>query len=353
MEKAEVMKRFRSRINNVNLNRFRSLFQIGAFLILIYGGYYLGLELGRGLPIMTCLYNHHLYGSGGCFFGYFQRLLTLPWPFYLTTPWGKKNLIMFLVFLMWFLFFNKAWCGYMCPLGTIQDWISKLRQVLRVRYSSYTARQHAILKTIKYFFLVCSLVAPMAIFNSFFGLPKLPIVWECPFCEICPGRKIVLLFIGELSEWHINFVCTDTIVLSSLGIWFTSLFLIGGFFKKRFFCLFCPMNALHHLFTRLAFLKLYKDGSKCTRCGNCYRVCDAEILEVADDVGSRYIVNDRCSMCFKCVAACPEEDCLKVTFLGFPIFNSTEEGFIRRQNIMLGNSPKKRMACINKFKKKE
>lgn len=341
MEKAEVMKRFRSRINNVNLNRFRSLFQIGAFLILVYGGYYLGLELGRALPIMVCLDNHDVYGSGGCFIGYFTRLLDFSWQVLVATPWGEKIIVIFLGFLAWFLFFNKAWCGYICPLGTIQDWISKLRQILRVRYSTYTAKQQSILKTIKYVLLVLLLVVPLAIGNSFFGLPKLSFDFHAAFCQICPGRRLILLFIGDLTQWRINFHSAVTIVLTSLGMIFTALFLIGGFFKKRFFCLFCPMNALHHLFTRLAFLKLYKDGSKCTRCGNCYRVCDAEILEIADDVDSRYIVNDRCSMCFKCVAACPEEDCLKVTFLGFPIFNSTEEGFIRRQNIMLGNPPKK------------
>jgi hypothetical protein len=32
------------------------------------------------------------------------------------------------------------------------------------------------------------------------------------------------------------------------------------------------------------------------------------------------------------VAACPEEDALKATFMGIPIFKATEEGFIKRMN---------------------
>jgi hypothetical protein len=34
----------------------------------------------------------------------------------------------------------------------------------------------------------------------------------------------------------------------------------------------------------------------------------------------------------KCVAACPEKGALKATFAGIPIFESTEEGFIKRMN---------------------
>jgi polyferredoxin len=109
------------------------------------------------------------------------------------------------------------------------------------------------------------------------------------------------------------------------------MFLAGAFIKKRFFCLFCPMSGLHYIFSRLSLLRLVKDGKKCTRCGNCYRVCDVGIRAIADDLDHKNMAKDDCMMCLKCVSACPEDGCLKATYLGLPLYESTAEGFFRRR----------------------
>jgi len=102
------------------------------------------------------------------------------------------------------------------------------------------------------------------------------------------------------------------------------------------------MSALQFLFAKIGILRLVKEGSKCTRCGNCARVCDVGITEIADDITSKFIVKDDCMMCFKCVEACPEEGALDVKVFNFDIFSSTEEGFFKRygQDADLGDSKK-------------
>ena len=90
------------------------------------------------------------------------------------------------------------------------------------------------------------------------------------------------------------------------------------------------MSALQFLFSKIAFLRLNKYGDKCTKCGNCYRVCDVGIKEIADDVISRNIVKDDCMMCFKCVEACPEDGCLEVAMFKIPILTASEDGFFKR-----------------------
>jgi len=119
-------------------------------------------------------------------------------------------------------------------------------------------------------------------------------------------------------------------VLTALGMGITGIFLAGSFYKKRFICLFCPMSAFHYIFSKAALLRLSKDGSKCTRCGNCHRACDVGIHDIADDLESKNIVKDDCMMCFKCVEMCPENECLEIKFLGFPVYKATEEGFFTR-----------------------
>jgi polyferredoxin len=148
---------------------------------------------------------------------------------------------------------------------------------------------------------------------------------------------ILPAFVGDFSQWTVDFSSKTAIVMTALGMIVLGLFFVGSFIKKRFFCFLCPMSALHYLISRFALLRLKKDGDKCTRCGDCYRVCDLEIKEIADEIKKKDIMTDDCTMCLKCVASCPEEGALKATFAGIPIFESTEKGFMRRMRKGVGN----------------
>jgi len=141
---------------------------------------------------------------------------------------------------------------------------------------------------------------------------------------------VLPLFSADAGQLAIDFSTGAKTVLTALGMTVTGLFFVGAFVKRRFFCLFCPMSALQNLFSKAGLMRLTKNGTKCTRCGNCSRVCDMGIWEIAEDVDSRNIVQDDCMMCFKCVAACPEEQCLEVRFLGMTLYEASEEGFFKR-----------------------
>ena len=179
----------------------------------------------------------------------------------------------------------------------------------------------------KYVLLSLSILIPLGIGGSVLH-PDL----GKPFCMICPARYLIPLFNLDTSKLVIDFSTKTMMVMTSLGLLSTGLFLTGAFVKKRFFCFFCPMSALQYLVAKPALLKLEKVGDKCTRCGDCYRVCDMQIKEIADDVEERNIMTDDCTMCLKCVAACPETGCLKVRFARVTVFESTEAGFVKRMH---------------------
>lgn len=316
------MKSIRDAINGIDLRRFRFWLQLFFFVLLVYGGY-LAINLGQYLPTFSCGFNDE--GRGGvCYLLPLQHQLAMSWG----TLFGWAGLMVlqgFLFFTLWFFVLNKGWCGYVCPLGTIQDWITGLRQRLGVRYSRYTEGQFRRLSLVKYLLLALMFLIPLGI-----GGALLPHDMGTPFCDICPGRMIIPMFTGDFSQLTIDFSTKTTMVMTALGMLVTGLFLAGAFFKKRFFCFFCPMSALHYLLSKPALLKLKKDGDKCTRCGDCYRVCDMEIREIADEVREPRIMQDDCILCLKCVAHCPEPGALKATFAGITVFESTEQGFIKR-----------------------
>lgn len=318
------MSRLRTAVNNLDLRRLRFWLQLAFFALLVYGGYF-AINLGNNLPTFACGFNQE--GRGGvCFLLPLQHLMAMNWKALFGYA-GLGVLTAFLWFALWFFVLNKAWCGYACPLGTIQDWITALRTRLGIRYARYSQAQFRALTPIKYVLLALTILIPLAI-----GGGLLPHTMGTPFCDICPGRMVIPLFTGDASQLTIDFSTRTAMVMTALGMLVTGLFFTGAFIKKRFFCFFCPMSALHYLFSKPALLKLKKDGDKCTRCGDCYRVCDMEIKEIADEVNEPRIMQDDCILCLKCVAACPEDGALKATFAGIPIYESTEQGFIKRMH---------------------
>lgn len=332
------MKRIRRAINSADVNRFRFYIQLGAFALFIYGGY-LAIDVSTYVPTFACPFAGKTGGT--CYLMPLQHQVNIPYDQILTGR-GIGLLTGLIIFSFLFILFNKAWCGFLCPLGTVQDWITKLRRKGSIRYSTYSGDTFKKLSKIKYVLLLLLILIPFMMSNSLLGLPKLSHEFATPYCMICPGRTTLPLFMGDISQLAIDFSSKTKMILTALGMIVTGLFFTGAFVKKRFFCLFCPMSGLQYLFSKLGLLRLSKYGEKCTRCGNCYQVCDVGIRDIAEDIESRNIVRSDCMMCFKCVASCPEEGCLKVKFLGIPIYESTEEGFFTRME---------RKSC--KWKRKE
>lgn len=316
--------KIKNMINNMPLNRVRFWIQLVMFILFAYGGYVF-IDFGSSIPIFACPYNSETGAT--CYFMPLQHQLAMP----ANVLFGAAAISVFiglLTFIAWFVVLNKAWCGYACPFGTLQDWITALRKKLGIRYGTYSQPQFDKLSKIKYIFLAIVITIPLLM-----GIGVLGGEWSGAFCQICPARVISPMFVGDFSQWKIDFSSVAAMILTTIGVLFAAVFFVGSFIKKRFFCFFCPMSALHYTMSDLSLLKLRKDGDKCTKCGDCYKVCDMQIKDIADDVTSTNILRDDCMFCMKCVAACPEDDVLHVDILNMRVFSSTKEGFAKRMGM--------------------
>lgn len=321
------MKRLRELLNLGDVDRLRFHVQWIAFVALVYGGHF-AFALGNSLPTFACPFTP---GRGGtCYLFAVQHQLNLGWKDVLGGR-GIGLLVGLATFAAFFAVLGKAWCGFLCPLGTLQDWLTRLRARLRWRPAAYAPGTFATLSWVKWGLLAVLLLIPLGMANSLLGLPRLSADWSTAWCQVCPGRTLLALLGGDPRQLAIDFSSPTLLVLTALGMAVTGLVLVGALVRKRFFCLFCPMLALQHVFSRISLLRLRKTGSACTRCGDCHRACDMGIVSIADDVVSRDMVVDDCTLCLKCVAACPEERCLEATFAGLPIYQSTPRGFFRRE----------------------
>ncbi|MDR1607956.1 MAG: 4Fe-4S binding protein [Deltaproteobacteria bacterium] len=294
------------------------------FVVLTFGGR-LGVNLGYTLPCLSCPF---VNGCGGVC--YLRMLQSPNGGFGLTwlTLWSERGLMGLLALIM-FVFltalFGNSWCGWVCPFGLLQDYISKLRNWLKIREAIFTPKTLKYLRILKYAIFGYVILTPIMVTAGWVH-PDLTM----PFCGICPVRVIMPLLIGDTSNLALDFTNIVLLSISSILIIFTGVTLIGAFFKERFFCLICPMNVLINFVRPLYLLNLVKDPRACLGCCTCRQVCPGH-LNTADlersgaeklEKKKRIFALGRpipiklsgCHGCFDCVETCATDGSLGVKF---------------------------------------
>lgn len=213
---------------------------------------------------------------------------------------------------------GRFWCGWVCPLGFSQDVLGIIRKYLRLTYLNLPEIIRNPLSKFKHGLLIflglTSLVIafpPLAAYQKEFFIIG---------CQTCPGRILFPALGGAMPTFY-SFDSPILAIFSFFGIVFLLIFL-GSFFVPRFWCRICPSGALTSFFNLGGAMTKEKDVLKCTRCGTCARTCPMENKYVYAEKLNKNINNINCIRCFKCVDMCPEDECLKVKFLGKTLFKS-------------------------------
>ncbi len=191
------------------------------------------------------------------------------------------------ILLLYGLILGRTICGWLCPLGLMQELLHKL-PTPKVKKSRITRA----LSYVKYGILAVFVIAIPLLYS----LQSYPVPAFCKY--ICPAGTFEGA-VGLLS----NPVNADK--FSMLGILFTRKFIIlvaiaaACIFVYRAFCRFlCPLGAIYGLFAKVSILGVKVVPSKCTDCGRCTAVCPMDIRQVGDH---------ECIACGKCVGVCPTQ----------------------------------------------
>lgn len=303
------------------ISKLRWIILTLAYLLLMWGAY-AGFRLGEYLPCYSCCFVQARCGT--CF------LLTLQGTLNQCTTATLAFLgTQFLIFSALVLVIGRAWCGWICPLGFLQDILDKVRQWLGIGNFRFSKRLRGGLKSIKWIFLGAAVLLPLwTAFPVLF--PSVAQDLGYTYCHICPGKYLLPLSVGNPDRVAVDFENTVTIVLTILGLLFSIMLIIGALVKRRFWCAYCPLGLILGWYRKISALKLIKDDSKCTHCEACYNACPMEIEEVFKERDKTDVTFADCTLCLKCIEHCPEEDALKAKYLGATIYRSTNQGFFRR-----------------------
>ncbi len=243
-----------------------------------------GMRIARYVLLAaSVVYLGFVRGGCPCVVSYFQNAVL----FLL----GKKVMIAFfipfMVLLVLTYIYGKVWCGWLCPLGALQDLIflgrwpklkdSKLFKMFRTRIAQLVMRGIQIV--------------------AFIALMVVLVVKQMPlYCRIDPFKPIFRLFWNEglaqfLGSGVLMWILVIVLVVSSLLIY-------------RPFCkAFCPAGLMQNLVSLIPGARRIRiDKDSCKHCKRCEKKCPMSAIH--DDK-----VDHTCIHCGECLST-------KCKFLG-------------------------------------
>lgn len=195
-------------------------------------------------------------------------------------------MFLFLAFLLSSLLLKKAFCSWLCPIGTLSELLWKTGQRLLGRNFKFPRWVDLSLRSLKYV-----LLAFFAAIIGSMSVVALADFLHSPYGLIADVK--MLNFFRSLGE-------TGIIVLVLL--------LALSIVIRNFWCRYlCPYGALMGLASLLSPTKIRRDTAACIDCGKCVRACPAN-LPVDRLVQVRSV---ECAACMECIAACPAQNALQ------------------------------------------
>jgi polyferredoxin len=194
-------------------------------------------------------------------------------------------MVLFITFLTISIAFRKAFCGWLCPIGTISEQLWKFGKKTFGRVFFPPRWLDVPLRGLKYALLGLFVWAvgtmPAASIQSFLSGPY----------GLVADVKMLDFF------RH----------MTSLAAIVIAILVTGSFFVPNLWCRYlCPYGALMGLGALLSPLRISRKASLCIDCAKCAKACPAN-LPVDRLVQIR---SAECIGCLDCVAACPSEGAL-------------------------------------------
>ena len=219
--------------------------------------------------------------------------------------------------------FSKLFCGYICPLGTVQDLLGKARNAIhiksiKVRNGSAADKMFRIVKYALVFWIFYMTVNASELFCK--NLDPYYAVATGFKGEITLWMSIVSISIVVLGSFIIDmfwcrYLCPLGAISNTLKFWLWIGVLFGIYYVADVlgadipwaallggFCIIGYFLEIFHSKPKLQILHVTKDDSLCNNCGLCTKKCPYHIDVKSVHCGKVNHVD--CTLCGECVAAC-------------------------------------------------
>lgn len=235
------------------------------------------------------------------------------------------GLLFGLVILVGAIFFGRFFCGWVCPLGTLNQAMSSFtseresrkgkKLIESNRYHRYQAWKYYILIGLLFLALLGSLqtglLDPITITARSIGLVIIPALnyaitgvgnWfaDLPFSALQFTSKVIFAMtsgiITFIKQPHFHGIFWLALIFA--------LILAANRLFTRFWCrALCPLGALLGIVSRYSIFGLHKFESRCNNCGACLLACQGG----DNPQGGTAHRRAECYLCLNCLASCPED----------------------------------------------
>jgi polyferredoxin len=190
------------------------------------------------------------------------------------------GLFLLMAFLAMSWLFRKSFCGWLCPVGAISEYLWRLGRRALGRNFRLPRRLDVALRSLKYLLLGLFLYAVGSM-----SVPAIHAFLEGPYGMVDDVKML-------------NFFR----YLGLEGGMVLALLVAASMFIENFWCRYlCPYGALLGLAALASPLRIRRDTALCIDCAKCARACPSA-LPVDRLVEIR---SAECTACLECVASCP------------------------------------------------
>ena len=262
-----------------------------------------------------------------CPFGGIQALSSFFLNNSLACTMTSAQIAMGVMLIIGILLFSKLFCAYICPIGTISEWLGTMGDKLKVRITlkGITDKLFRSLKYILLFItfyftlasneLFCKKFDPYYAVSTGFSMDVVLLYASLAIALVIIGSIFIRLLwckylcpMGAVSNiikfsWFFIGVIVIYIVLIKYGLnihyaWPLGVASIGGYLLEIF----------GEKLTFSSVAKITRNEITCTDCQLCSRRCPQAI-----DVANLKVVNDiDCNLCSECIIVCPVKDTVQI-----------------------------------------
>jgi len=248
-------------------------------------------EAGKAIPVLSSASLHAICPFGGVVSVY--QFITSGT--YVRKIHSAAFILMWIVFALT-VFLGPVFCGWICPLGSIQEWFGKLgKKIFKRRFNRLIPYEvDRILRYLRYVMLgwVIYMTA---------------VTGTLVFSDIDPYFALFNFWTSEVA---------------SGGVIILAVVLVLSLIVERPFCKYaCPYGAVLGAFNLFRIFKIRRRRSTCIDCKACDRSCP---MNIPVSTGGA-VRHHQCITCLKCTSeqACPIENTMELTTIKLEVV--TEE----------------------------
>lgn len=312
------------------LARFRFAVQLLMLFVTVYGsivvGHYTAEKISGALPALSCAYDmqnggycvlvptqhqiHHRIGEG------IVRAQQLT--FQIVLP----LLMTFATFFAFFFVIGKAFCGWVCPLGTLQELLGRVGRRFGIGLRRFTPGDLGRVQRVRpvKWLILLGLVFLLPLLT---GLGVTPHALGNPYCDVCPARIATTLLTGSTEQLAVAMDDRVSLALGATANFLFGFVIIGALAVRQPFCRICPLLAFNSLAQRLSPMRLVKTRhANCGSCRICSDACPMDIPEISQAEG-RKAYNEDCTLCGRCAEYCPQDGTIQLKWGPLSLFASS------------------------------